>query len=83
MNKYILHNSELLREETFSLTINNRAFLYADGFFETIKVINSRCFNLDIHFRRVVRTAEYLKIDIEFSFLEFKLLLDKPYRRAN
>ena len=36
---YFKENSELLREETFSLTINNRAFLYADGFFETIKVI--------------------------------------------
>ena len=77
MSKYILHNSDLLREKDFSLKINNRSFLYADGFFESIKVINSNCFNLESHFNRIINTAAFFMMDINFSFSEFKLLLNK------
>jgi len=77
MSKFILHNADLVTEENSSLSINNRSFLYADGFFESIKVINSSCFNLAQHFNRITETAEFFMMDINFSFSEFKLLLDK------
>ena len=77
MSKYILHNSDLLREKDFSLKINNRSFLYADGFFESIKVINSNCFNLESHFNRIINTAAFFMMDINFSFSEFEYFLDK------
>ena len=67
MNKFILHNADLVTEENFSLSINNRSFLYADGFFESIKVINSSCFNLVQHFNRITETAEFFMMDINFS----------------
>ena len=76
MSKYILHNFDLLREEDFSLKINNRSFLYADGFFESIKVINSICFNLECHFDRIEKTAKFFKMDIDFSFSELKKILE-------
>jgi branched-chain amino acid aminotransferase len=76
MNKFILHNHDLLREDSFSLKINNRSFLYSDGFFESIKVINSRCFNLETHFNRITKTAELFKMKISFSFSELQSLLD-------
>ena len=76
MSKYILHNFDLLREEDFSLKINNRSFLYADGFFESIKVINSICFNLEFHFERIKKTADFLKMDIDFEFSELKKILE-------
>ena len=76
MSKYILHNFDLLREEDFSLKINNRSFLYADGFFESIKVINTICFNLESHFNRIKNTAELFKMNIDFSVSQFKNSLD-------
>ena len=77
MSKYILHNFDLLREEDFSLKINNRSFLYADGFFESIKVINSNCFNLEFHFERIKKTVAFFKMDIDSSISQFEDLLDK------
>jgi len=76
MSKYILHNFDLLRERDFSLKINNRSFLYADGFFESIKVINSNCFNLEFHFERIKKTVAFFKMDIDFSFSELKNILE-------
>ena len=76
MNKFILHNNDLLREDRFSLKINNRSFLYSDGFFESIKVINSRCFNLEAHFNRITKTSEFFKMEISFSLSELQNLLD-------
>ncbi|MGY8987172.1 MAG: aminotransferase class IV, partial [Flavobacteriales bacterium] len=76
MSKYILHNFNLLREKDFSLKINNRSFLYADGFFESIKIINSNCFNLKCHFDRIKKTANFFKMDIDFSCSELKHTLE-------
>lgn len=76
MSKYILHNFDLLREEDFSLKINNRSFLYSDGFFESIKVINSICFNLECHFDRIEKTSKFFKMDIDFSCSELKKILE-------
>ena len=76
MSKYILHNFDFLREEDFSLKINNRSFLYSDGFFESIKVINTNCFNLESHFSRITKTAEFFKMDFDFSFSELQNTLD-------
>lgn len=76
MNKFILHNNDLLREDRFSLKINNRSFLYSDGFFESIKVINSRCFNLEAHFNRITKTSEFFKMEISFSLSELQNLLN-------
>ena len=38
-------NGSLESPENFTLTINNRAFKYGDGIFETVKVLNNKyCF---------------------------------------
>ncbi len=65
-------NGELLFEENVSLSINNRAFLYGDSVFETIKVSNNRVVFMEDHYFRLMASMRMMRMKIPMSFtLEF------------
>ena len=43
--EFAIINNEIISSSQVKLSITNRAFLYGDGFFETIKIINTKLFN--------------------------------------
>lgn len=43
--------------------LQNRAFQYGDGCFETIRVVNGEIFNVNLHFQRLTKTLEVLRLD--------------------
>lgn len=51
--EHFLVNGEVVDEGGFPHAIRNRAFLYADGFFETIRVAHGVPQHLDLHFGRI------------------------------
>lgn len=66
------YNGELLFEENVSLSINNRAFLYGDSVFETLKVSNNRVVFMEDHYFRLMASMRMLRMKIPMSFtLEF------------
>ena len=77
MNKYILHNHDLLMKEEFSIKIDNRSFLYSDGFFETIKVINFKCVNFSYHYNRIEESCNLFKFNFNISESVLNTLLEK------
>ena len=60
----IFHNEKFINEDQLKIKSSNRAFNYADGFFESIKVINSNLFNFSIHYSRYQLSCDILKINI-------------------
>ena len=83
MSIYILHNQDLLRKEEFSLKIDNRSFLYSDGFFETIKVINFKCCNFSYHYRRIEKSCNLYKFNFNISETNLNTLLEKLVKENN
>ena len=83
MNKYILHNQDLLSREEFTLQIDNRSFLYSDGFFETIKVMNFKCFNFSYHYKRIENSCNLFKLDFNISETNLNNLLEKLAEENN
>ncbi len=83
MDKYILHNQDLLRNEEFSLKMDNRSFLYSDGFFETIKVINFKCFNFTNHYKRIENSCNLFKFNFNISEADLNTLLEKLAKENN
>lgn len=59
----IFYNGDFISEKKINISHRNRAFNYGDGFFETIKVINSIPFNLNAHLKRIKCTSELLSFD--------------------
>lgn len=83
MSKYILHNQDILLASNACISFDNRSFLYGDGFFESIKVINSRCFNIEAHYDRIINSSKILKIDWNVSLSNLENLLCSLIEKNN
>jgi branched-subunit amino acid aminotransferase/4-amino-4-deoxychorismate lyase len=71
-NLYVNNNGVLIPSEAYSLKAGNRAHLYGDGLFETIRVRDGRALNLENHFKRLTAGMNVLKMNVHSSFtLEF------------
>lgn len=60
----IIYNNQFYDKNQFSISLENRAFLYGDGLFESVKVFNGRAFNLDAHLNRMFEGVKFLNLDL-------------------
>ena len=60
----VIYNGEFLNDEKPVLPINNRAFHYSDGVFESFRVVNGKACSLPIHFKRAQSGLEAMKIEL-------------------
>jgi branched-chain amino acid aminotransferase len=63
----VFRNSEFINEQDLVIKSSNRAFNYGDGFFETIKIIDTKPFNFPTHYARFSLACEVLKLKNEES----------------
>ena len=71
MNQYVNNNGVLIPAASYSIMAGNRAYLYGDGLFETIRVVNGKPINLSNHYKRLTAGMEAIQIDTA-SFLSFE-----------
>src|SRR3990170_8487969 len=69
-----LFKDELISEGSPKAMLRNRAFLYADGLFETIRWRKGRMPLLSSHLARLTAGMRYLQIDVPFNFTEKYLI---------
>jgi len=55
-------NGQFIPEEQAVVSVFDRGFLYGDGLFETMRVVNGKPFRWDQHLHRLQRGMEFLKI---------------------
>ena len=58
----VFRNSEFINERDLEIKSSNRAFNYGDGFFETIKIVNTKPFNFSAHYARFSLACVVLKL---------------------
>jgi len=59
---YVFHKGEFLSDASATIAKDNRAFRFADGFFESMRIVNGKALYLEGHFARIIATAAALKI---------------------
>jgi branched-chain amino acid aminotransferase len=59
-------NGSLAQEE--NILTQNRAFLYGDGVFETVKVINNKILFLEDHYFRLMASMRVVRMEIPMNF---------------
>ena len=59
---YVFHKGEFLNDSEAVIAKDNRAFRFADGFFESMRIVNGQALYLENHFARLMDTAAALKI---------------------
>jgi branched-chain amino acid aminotransferase len=60
-------NGNIVSQDATVLT-NNRAFLYGDGVFETIKILNNKILFLEDHYFRLMSSMRVVRMEIPMNF---------------
>jgi len=60
-------NGALLESE-LQLNVSNRSFLYGDGVFETLKVVNRKILFFEDHYFRLMASIRIVRMDIPMTF---------------
>jgi branched-chain amino acid aminotransferase len=60
-------NGNIVAEDSTTLT-NNRAFLYGDAVFETVKIVNSKILFLEDHYFRLMASMRVVRMEIPMDF---------------
>ena len=59
---YINNNGIVLSNDSLTIQAGNRAYLYGDGVFESIRIMNGVPINLANHTQRLLEGAKAIKI---------------------
>jgi branched-chain amino acid aminotransferase len=73
----IFLNGHLVPEAEAVVPVNDRGFMYGDGLFETVRIVNRRPFRLAQHLERMTRGADFLKINLPFPPKELQRFVDQ------
>lgn len=68
MERFVDLNGELLPADRPVITLDNRAFHYGDGLFESMRVLKGRPAFLDAHWTRLIEGCRLLRIDLPAGF---------------
>lgn len=64
----VYYNGEFFDADGPAIPVNNRGFHYADGFFETIRLVDGKPIFMENHFSRVLDTLKAYKMDRPIAF---------------
>jgi branched-chain amino acid aminotransferase len=68
----VFYNGGFITERDVFISSNSRAFNYGDGFFETVKIINSKLVNFPYHFERIKLALSVLKLYDNYTLQFFQ-----------
>ena len=76
---HIIYNNKLVEESSFLVPISNRALLYGDSLFETVRIMNGRPCFLSMHLDRLKKGMDILKMKPNWHDLSSKVfsIIDK------
>ena len=72
----VYSKSEYIQLKDLSIELDNRAFNYGDGFFETVKIINSNVFNFSVHYFRIIESCSILSLDFNYTKKELSEVIE-------
>ncbi|MCF6128169.1 aminotransferase class IV [Flavobacterium sp. AS60] len=56
------------QDSDLQLTVSNRSFLYGDGVFETLKIVNNKILFFEDHYFRLMASMRIVRMEIPMSF---------------
>ena len=59
---YVNNNGDVLPNEGATIAAGNRSYLYGDGIFESIRIVNGKAINIHNHYKRMTEGAKVLKM---------------------
>lgn len=63
MQKFVIHNDEIISSDQPALTVHNRGFRYGDGLFESMRMCGGKLMFADLHADRLKAGMKALKME--------------------
>ena len=58
----------IIQASDLQLTVSNRSFLYGDGIFETLKIVNNKILFFEDHYFRLMASMRIVRMEIPMTF---------------
>ena len=58
----------VIQDSDLQLTVSNRSFLYGDGVFETLKIVNNKILFFEDHYFRLMASMRIVRMEIPMAF---------------
>ena len=58
----------VIQDSNLQLTVSNRSFLYGDGVFETLKIVNNKILFFEDHYFRLMASMRIVRMEIPMAF---------------
>ena len=58
----------VIKDSDLQLTVSNRSFLYGDGVFETLKIVNNKILFFEDHYFRLMASMRIVRMEIPMTF---------------
>ena len=58
----------VIQDSDLQLTVSNRSFLYGDGVFETLKIVNNKILFFEDHYFRLMASMRIVRMEIPMTF---------------
>ncbi|MDA1098990.1 MAG: aminotransferase class IV [Proteobacteria bacterium] len=79
--KVVYLNGEYVPESRAQISISDRGFIYGDAVFDTARTFGGKCYRLEEHVDRLMRSLRYVRIDPGLSAAEFVAIAEDVIER--
>ena len=76
---YVNNNGEIIENSDYTIKTGNRGYLYGDGVFESVRILNGKPINLENHISRLLEGAKKIKMRSP-SFFNVSFFEDRIHR---
>ncbi|MGV3722438.1 MAG: aminotransferase class IV, partial [Actinomycetota bacterium] len=74
---FVCLNGEMLCAAKARISVLDHGLLYGDGLFETLRIVQGRCFQMEAHLQRLSEGAERLRISLPWPREELRRALQE------
>lgn len=65
---FMINLNGVIQNSNVQLSVSNRSFLYGDGVFETLKIVNNKILFFEDHYFRLMASMRIIRMQIPMSF---------------
>ena len=65
---FMINFNGIIQASDLQLTVSNRSFLYGDGVFETLKIVNNKILFFEDHYFRLMASMRIVRMEIPMAF---------------
>src|SRR5690625_878668 len=80
---FILSQGKFVHKDALKFPYEERGLQFGDGVYEVIRLYDGECYLLDEHIARLFRSLNAIRIQIDYSEVEIKTLLQHLVQKNN